>query len=76
MKEGKVPLDPQENLVIREKLEFLDSLVPQEEMVYLDQEAYQVFLDLKVILVKMASKEKLVLLGLKDSRGLKDKLGH
>ena len=45
-------------------------------MVYLDQEAYQVFLDLKVILVKMASREKLVLLGPKDSRGLKDKLGH
>lgn len=58
LREGKVPLDHLVHLEKRVKLEFLDSLDQQVEMAFLDQEVYQVFLVLKVILVKMASREK------------------
>lgn len=52
---------------------FLVFLVPQEGMVYLDQEAYLECLDPKEILERMVSKEKLVLLAPKVSRVEKER---
>ena len=52
---------------------FLVFLVPQEGMVYLDQEVYLECLDPKEILERMVSKEKLVLLVPKVSRVEKER---
>jgi len=61
LREDKDLLDLLAHLEKRVKLEFLDSLDQQVEMGFLDLEVCQVFLALKVILVKMASRAKLVL---------------
>jgi len=76
LKEDRVHLDLQENLVKREKLVFLASLDQLAEMAFLDQEDYLVFQDLKVTLERMGSKEKLVLQVPKVSRELKVRLDH
>ena len=74
LREGQILLDPLAHLEKRVKLEFLVSLDQQAEMGFLDQEVYQVYLALKVILVKMASREKLVLQVPKASKVEKENL--
>jgi len=76
LKEDRVHLDLQGNLVKREKLVFLASLDQLAEMAFLDQEDYLVFQVLKVTLERMGSKEKLVLLVPKVSKELKVRLDH
>lgn len=61
LREDKDLLGLLAHLEKRVKLEFLDSLDQRVEMGFLDLEVCQVFLALKVILVKMASRAKLVL---------------
>jgi len=53
-------------------LEYLDSPDLLDEMVYLEYEDFLAHQDLKEILEKMASKEKLVCLDLKGTRELKE----
>jgi len=74
LKDDKALLDHQESLVKRVKLVCLVSLAQQEGMVYLDQEVYQEFQDLRETLEKMVSRVKLDLLAQRVSRVEREKL--